>query len=120
MFRKRAVVISTAAGAGAGKAGKLVADNLINWGIPEVIRYGISVNAMNWNMVPDKKKDKIKKDMNRLASKLTAKTGVKVGIRTRILLWFYGGMQKAGWGASSSEKKYWESRGWLNGVKPWR
>lgn len=120
MFRKRAVVISTAAGAGASKAGKLVADNLINWGIPEVIRYGISVNAINWNMVPNKKKDKIKKDMNRLALKLTAKTGVKVGIRTRILFWFYGGMQKAGWGASSSEKEYWESRGWLNGVKPWR
>ena len=120
MFRKRAVVISTAAGAGAGKAGKLVADNLINWGIPEVIRYGISVNAMNWNMVPDKKKDKIKKDMNRLASKVTAKERVKVGIRTRVLFWFYGGMQKANWGASSSEKEYWESRGWLNGVKPWR
>ena len=120
MFRKRAVVISTAAGAGAGKAGKLVADNLINWGIPEVFRYGISVNAMNWNMVPDKKKAGIEKDMKRLASKLSGKTTVKAGIRTRILFWFYGGMQKAGWGASPSEKEYWESRGWLNGVKPWR
>lgn len=49
MFKKRAVVIATAAGAGAGKATKLVADNLSNWGIPEIIRYGISVNAMNWN-----------------------------------------------------------------------
>ena len=120
MFRKRAVVISTAAGAGANKAGRLVANNLVNWGIAEVIRYGISVNAMNWNMVPDKKKDKIKKDMNRLASKVTAKERVKVGIRTRVLFWFYGGMQKANWGASSSEKEYWESRGWLNGMKPWR
>ena len=45
---------------------------------------------------------------------------VKVGIRTRFLFWFYGGMQKANWGASPSEKEYWESRGWLNGVKPWR
>ena len=120
MFRKRAVVISTAAGAGANKAGKLVANNLVNWGIPEVIRYGISVNAMNWNMVPDKKKGKIEKDMKRLADKLSGKTTVKVGIKTRILFWFYGGMQKANWGASPTEKEYWESRGWLNGVKPWR
>ena len=119
MFKKRAVVISTTAGAGADKANKLVADNLFNWGIPEVIRYGISVNAMNWNMVPDKKKEKIEKDMKRLAAKLTKKKAVKVGIKTRILFWFYGGMQKAGWGASPCEKEYWESRGWLNGVKPW-
>ncbi|MDD6070957.1 MAG: NAD(P)H-dependent oxidoreductase [Clostridiales bacterium] len=119
MFKKRAVVISTAAGAGADKANKLVAGNLFNWGIPEVIRYGISVNAMNWNMVPDKKKEKIEKDMKRLAAKLTKKKAVKVGIKTRILFWFYGGMQKAGWGASPCEKEYWESRGWLNGVKPW-
>lgn len=120
MFKKRAVVISTAAGAGADKANKLMANNLFNWGIPEVIRYGISVNAMNWNMVPDKKKDKIEKDMKKLASKLSKKTTVKVGIKTRILFWFYGGMQKANWGASPSEKEYWESRGWLNGVKPWK
>ena len=120
MFRKRAVVISTAAGAGANKANKLLANNLVNWGIPEVIRYGISVNAMNWNMVPDKKKDKIEKDMKRLADKLSGKTTVKVGMRTRILFWLYGGMQKANWGASPTEKEYWESRGWLNGVKPWR
>ena len=120
MFQKRAVVISTAAGAGAGKANKLVANNLTNWGIPEVIRYGLSVNATNWEMVPDKKKDKIQKDMTRLASKLLNKTKVKVGIKTRILFLFYGGMQKANWGASPSEKEYWESKGWLSGAKPWK
>ena len=120
MFKKRAVVISTAAGAGAGNATKLVADNLFHWGIPKINRYGLSVNAMNWDMVPDKKKDKIRKDMKRLASKLSKEASVKVGIKTRILFWFYGGMQKADWGASPSEKAYWESKGWLNGVKPWR
>lgn len=120
MFKKRAVVISTTAGAGAGKANKLVANNLSNWGIPKVFRYGISVNAVNWNMVPAKKKEKIKKDMRRLASKLSREKTVRVGIKPRILFWFYGGMQKANWGASSSEREYWESRGWLNGVKPWK
>ena len=120
MFQKRAVVISTAAGAGAGKANKLVANNLTNWGIPEVIRYGLSVNATNLEMVLDKKKDKIQKDMTRLASKLLNKTKVKVGIKTRILFWLYGGMQKANWGASPSEKEYWESQGWLSGAKPWK
>ncbi|MGN0169486.1 MAG: flavodoxin family protein [Lachnospiraceae bacterium] len=120
MFRKRAVVISTAAGAGAGKAAKLVANNLTNWGIPEVTCYGLSVNAMNWEMVSEKKKAKIEKDMNRLAARLSGKTAVKVGIKTRILFRMFGGMQKANWGASPSEKEYWESRGWLSGKKPWK
>ena len=120
MFRKRAVVISTAAGAGAGKASKLVANNLLNWGIPEIITFGISVNSMNWNMVPDKKKVKIEKNMKALASKLSRKKTVKVGIKTRFLFWLYGGMQKADWGSSPSEKEYWKNRGWLDGVKPWK
>ena len=120
MFKKRAVVISTASGAGAGKASKLVASNLLNWGIPEVITYGISVNAINWKMLPDRQKKKIEKDMKRLATKLSRKKKVKVGVKTRILFWLYGGMQKANWGASPSEKEYWEGKGWLNGVKPWK
>lgn len=120
MFGKRAVVISTASGAGAGKAAKLVANNLLNWGVPKITSYGLSVNATNWNMVPEKKKAKIIKDMNRLAKKLSKNKPVKVGIKTRALFWLYGGMQKANWGASLSEKAYWESKGWFNGKKPWR
>ena len=119
MFSKQAVVISTAAGAGAGKASKLLADNLFNWGIPKVTKYGINVNAMNWDGVPDKKKIKIEKDMKRLASKLSLHNKVKVGIKTRFLFWFYGGMQKANWGASPDEKQYWIDMGWLDGKKPW-
>lgn len=120
MFQKRAVVISTASGAGAKRAAKLVANNLTNWGIPEVTCYGLSVNAMNWEMVPEKKKVKIEKDMDRLAIRISGKTVVKVGIKTRFLFWMFGGMQKANWGASPSEKEYWERRGWLTGTKPWK
>ena len=75
---------------------------------------------MNWEMVPEKKKAKIEKDMDRLAVKISGKTVVKVGIKTRFLFWMFGGMQKANWGASPSEKEYWERRGWLTGTKPWK
>ena len=103
MFHKRAVVISTAAGAGAGKAAALVADNLENWGIPKVLTYGVSVNAMGFHMISEKKKEKIKKDMSRLARKLSSHKKVKAGIRLRFRFWFYGSLQKANWGASQSE-----------------
>lgn len=120
MFSKRAVVISTAAGAGAKKTAKLLADNLTNWGVPQVTRYAAVVNAMNWGMVPPRKKAKIEKDMEKLAKKLSHCGRVSVGIKIRMLFWFYGGMQKAGWGASPAEKQYWTENGWLSGGKPWK
>ena len=120
MFSKRAVVISSAAGAGAKKTAKLIADNLKNWGIPKIHSYAAVVNAMGWDMVPPKKKTKIEEDMIRLAKKLSHCSKVSVGIKTRILFWFYGGMQKANWGASPAEKQYWMENGWLSGNKPWK
>ena len=120
MFSKRAVVISTAAGAGAKNTVKLIGNNLENWGIPEIHPYAAVVNAMNWEMVPPKKKARIDKDMDKLARKLYRSGRVSVGVRTRILFWFYGSMQKADWGASPAEKQYWEENGWLPGGKPWK
>lgn len=120
MFSKGAVVISTAAGAGAKNTVKLIGNNLTNWGIPQVHSYAAVVNAMNWGMVPPRKKAKIEKDMDKLARKLSRSGRVPVGIRTRFLFWFYGRMQKAGWGASPEEKQYWIENGWLSGGKPWK
>ena len=120
MFSKRAVVISSAAGAGAKKSAKLIGNNLANWGIPEIHLYAAVVNAMNWDMVPSGKKARMEKDMDKLARQLSRRGKVTVGLKTRILFWFYGGMQKAGWGASPEEKQYWIENGWLSGGKPWK
>lgn len=120
MFSQRAVVISSAAGAGAKKAAKLIGNNLANWGIPEIHLYAAVVNAMNWDMVPSGKKARMEKDMDKLARQLSRRGKVTVGIKTRILFWFYGGMQKAGWGASPTEKQYWIENGWLSGGRPWK
>ena len=120
MFSKRAVVISSTAGMGAAKTVKLIANNLTNWGIPKIYTYASVVNAMSWDMVPQKKKVNIEKDMEKLAKKLSHQGKVSVGIKTRILFWFYGGMQKANWGASKAEKQYWVENGWLSGSKPWK
>ena len=120
MFSKRAVVISSAAGAGAKKAAKMIGNNLANWGIPEIHLYAAVVNAMNCNMVPSGKKARMEKDIDKLARQLSRRGKVTVGMKTRILFWFYGGMQKAGWGASPTEKQYWIENGWLSGGRPWK
>ena len=73
MFSKKAIVVSTSAGAGSKKAVKDISEALFNWGVPYVVTYGISVQAMNWNGVKDKKKQKIEQDTTRIANKVLNK-----------------------------------------------
>lgn len=120
MFSKKAVVVSTAAGSGAKTAVRDVTTALFYWGVPYVKSYGIAVQAMNWEMVNPKKKEKIKKDVARLAKSLGKRHSPPVGIKTRFMFRMMAGMQSAGWGSSPIEKKYWENNGWLGKKRPWK
>lgn len=120
MFTKRAVVVSTSAGAGTKSAINDVCDALLYLGVPYVVKYGLPVQAMNWDAIADKKKEKINRDTAKIARKLSTDKKPAVGIKTRFLFGMMGMMQKNGWGASPSEKEYWEKQGWLDGKKPWK
>ena len=120
MFNKKAVVISTAAGSGAKKAVKDVSDALFYWGIPCIVEYGICIQAMNWDGVSEKKKQKIEKNTTRIAQRLSRKKRVKAGIKTKAMFSLMRMMQKAGLGAGEADKSYWEKSGWLGKERPWR
>lgn len=120
MFRKRAIVISTCAGAGSGKAIEPVARMLFYWGVPSVYKYGMSVQAMSWDGVSEKKKLKIDKDMTRLAKKLSVKNPPKIGFKTRFMFSMMRMMQIKNMGSSATERKYWEDMGWLGKNRPWK
>lgn len=120
MFGKKAVVISTTAGMGAQQAIKPVKRTLAYWGIPYVQSYGISVQAMNWNGVAQKKKNKIEKDMKALAKKLLNHRKPAVSLKTKLMFNMFAYMQKANMGSSSTEKAYWEKQGWLGKDRPWK
>lgn len=120
MFNKKAVVISTAAGTGTKQAIKPVVRTLFYWGIPTVKSYGISVQAMNWEGVSQKKKEKIEKDMKALAGKLSQNKRHGVSVKTKFMFNMFANMQKAGWGSGETEKKYWEEQGWLGKERPWK
>ncbi len=120
MFTKKAIVVSTAAGSGTKSAIKDITNTLLYWGVPYVLSYGISVQAMNWNAVADKKKKKIDKDTTKLADKVLKKRQVKAGIKTKTLFMMMRMMQKMGWGSSDAEKEYWEQKGWLGKGRPWK
>ena len=120
MFSKRAVVVSTAAGSGAKSATKDVKTALFYWGVPYIKSYGIAVQAMNWDMVSAKNKEKIQKNVVQLASKLSNGKKSYIGIKTRFMFKMMALMQSAGWGSSPIEKEYWEKNGWLGRKRPWK
>lgn len=119
MFSKKAVVISTAAGSGMKSATKDVANTLFYWGVPYVKEYGVAVQAMGWEQVSVKKKERIKKDVQKMAKSLRNKK-VRVGIKTKFIFEMMCMMQKNNMGSSPEEKQYWQEMGWFDKKRPWK
>lgn len=120
MFRKRAVVVSTAAGTGAKSATKDISTALFYWGVPYIKSIGVALQAMNWEMVSEKKKEKLDKITTKLAKKLSNTKEPFVGLKTRFMFFVMSKMQSAGMGSSQIEKTYWEENGWLSKKRPWK
>ena len=119
MFSKRAVVISTAAGAGMKSATKDIQNTSFYWGVPYIKEYGIAVQAMSWEQVSDKKKARIKQDIEKLENKISNKRNVYVGFKTKFMFGIMRMMQKKGLGSSPEDKEYWKENGWLDKKRPW-
>lgn len=120
MFKKKAIIVSTAAGTGIKSAMKDVEDCLLYLGVPEIYKYGMSVQAMSFDGVAADKKEKIEKKTAILARKLSKTTAPSIGIKTRFMFWMMGMMQKKGWNSSPIETQYWKEKGWFDGKKPWK
>lgn len=120
MFSKKAVVIATTAGTGANQAIKPIIKMLEYWGVSWVKKYGIAVQAMNWNGVADKKKQKIKKDMEKLAKCVSRKGRIRVLVKTKFLFMMMRMMHRGNMGSGPAERRYWEEKGWLGKERPWK
>ncbi len=120
MFNKKAVVISTSAGAGAKTATKDITNTLFYWGVPYIKSYGVAVQAMSWQEVSDKKKQRIEKDIKKIAKTIKNKKSVKVGLKTKFFFSVMRMMQKNNMGSSTQEKEYWNNNGWLDKKRPWK
>lgn len=112
MFRKMAVVISTAAGAGMRSANKDIRDSLTFWGVGNVWTYGKAVYAVSWNGVKEGLKKKIRKDMGELAVKIEKKRGkVRPAFKTILLFHMMKLMHKKL--NNPIDLKYWMEKGWI-------
>lgn len=119
MFKKQGVCISTAAGAGTKSTNKDMEDSLFFWGVAKRYKYGVSVAAVNWKGVSDKKKSTIDKATSKMAKKIVNNYGhVKPGIKTRGFFWLMHLVQRKGFNPCDVE--YWKAKGWTGKKRPWK
>lgn len=120
MFSKKAVVLSTTAGIGAGHAIKTVKRTLAYWGVPYIKTYGVAVQAASWKDVAEDKKEKIKKKMMTLAGKIKRASSGKPSLYIRFLFHMMVLSRKNEIGDLPAETRYWKEYGWLDGKVPWK
>ena len=119
MFRKQALCVATAAGAGMKSTVKDMADSLFFWGVPKSYKLGFAVAATSWNGISDKKKKQIEKALDVTARKILKNNGkVKPGIKTKAFFSLMRLLQKKGW--NEADVKYWNEKGWNGKNRPWK
>ena len=118
MFRKQAIALATAGGAGMGKTTKAICDNLFFWGIARIYRYGLRIAAADFEHIPVKRKQKIIRKVDRIVRKIRKNNGrARAGIKTKLIFLFSRLGQKHN-DYSPFEKEYWQARGWLENERP--
>ena len=119
MYKKQAVAISTAAGAGMKSTIKDMTDSLFYWGVAKTYKLGMAVAATSFEGISDKKKKKIEKKTTKLAKKINKKYGkVKPGFKTKAFFFIMHLMQKNGW--NQRDVDYWKEKGWTGKKRPWK
>ena len=119
MFKKQAVVISTAAGAGMKSTNKDMADSLFFLGVAKTYKLGFAVRATSFKGVSDKIKAKIEKKTTKVAKLIKKRNGkVKVGFKTKAFFSIMRMIEKNGF--NPVDVAYWKENGWLDKNRPWK
>lgn len=120
MFRKQAVCISTAAGAGMKSTNKDMEDSLFFWGVPKIYKIGIAIHSVNWDTISPKTRQKIEAAVDKTAAKILKNNGkVKPGIKTKAFFSVMRMLQSKG-GLSKPDAEYWKKMGWTGKERPWK
>lgn len=120
MFRKQAVCITTAAGAGMKSTLKDMADSLWFWGVGKVYRYGLPVYAINYSHMSEKKKQKVDQKTTALAKKIKAREGkVQPSLKTKAFFTMMHLVRNKK-PSDDADGTYWKQQGWTGKKRPWK
>ena len=119
MFRKQALIISTAAGAGMKSTIKDVKDSMNFWGVARVYSYKKALFVADWTEMQDNKKKALEEGILKVTKQIKKRAG-KVTPRIKIKCMFYGCrlMQKK-IGINSVDVDHWKRQGFLDKARPW-
>lgn len=120
MFHKQALLISTAAGAGTGSTIKDMKDSMTFWGVARIYSFGRNVQASDWDIVSEKIRSKLDRDIDRLSARIKAgSANVKPTLKTKVLFYAMRFMHKT-FHFNPADVRHWEAHGWLGKERPWR
>lgn len=118
MFSKVAMVISTTAGAGTGKAIKPVSRSLKFWGVKRIYSCGLNIFAKNWEDMKEEKQNKFENLIIKKADKFLRAVKNRQKLHTTVfvrLMFMFVKKMILGYEDSHTDKKYWLQKGWLTG-----
>lgn len=119
MFKKQALLISTAAGAGTKSTRKDLKDSMTFWGVARIHTFGKNIRAADWDGVNEKIKLQIQTEVEKRAEKIKAiGSNVKPSLKVRGLFYVMRAMQKR-FQYNPADVAYWEKQGWLEKARPW-
>lgn len=119
MFKKQALLISTAAGAGTKSTLKDLKDSMTFWGVARIHTFGKNIRAADWDGVNEKIKLQIQTEVEKRAEKIKAiGSSVKPSLKVRGLFYVMRAMQKR-FQYNPADVAYWEKQGWLEKARPW-
>jgi len=123
MFKKKAFVLSTTAGAGTRAAIKTITTNLKFWGINRVYASGFAMRAVDWDTVLPKRRQRYERHLRRSARRFFREvaSGKKRTpyLLTRFMFYFRRSMLRKETNpqvdeSANADLRYWQERGWFD------
>jgi len=123
MFRKKAFVLSTTAGAGTKQAMQTIITNLKFWGVNKIYSAGFAMRAIDWETVKPKRRErferKIKRSARRFYAEIVSGKKRRPYLLTRFMFYFRRSMLRKEAASQSDESatadtKHWQEQGWFD------
>lgn len=126
MFGKRAVIITQCLGAGAKSTAKDIKHSLSWWGISKIgVFKGALMSDIVWDKIPEKKRKKLTKGVNKLAhkfAKINYSKPAHTNLKTKLKFYMCRMIQKSiiKLKKDSLDSTYWIKQGWIENKRPWK
>lgn len=119
MFKKQAMLISTAAGAGTKSTIRDIKDSMDFWGVGRIYTFKDAIWNTNWTDIDVVKQNKMERNILKKCRKIKKRKG-KVTPRLKVKgLFYFSRFVIKRLGTDSSDYNYWDKNNWLYKKRPW-